>query len=272
MVRDNQEVLDRLTAAVQNSAKYAGVAESFVRHIGKRELAKGRSFKEAVKATKNKLHQVAGAYLAEDMHYKQGLDAIRAAYERKDDSALREACRAIMRRHASTRERLDFLDRFYTEIFTGCPPIRSVLDVACGLNPLAIPWMPLAVGAQYYAVDIYVEMVQFLSAYLETLEIPGRAWTDDVIESPPIERVDLALILKTIPCLERVDPGAGSRLLNSINARNMLVSFPVQSLGGRDKGMLANYEYRFNELAEGKSWTVQRFEFPSELAFLVSTE
>ena len=41
--------------------------------------------------------------------------------------------------------------------FTGQPKV--ILDLACGLNPLAAAWMPLAPGATYHAVDVYQDMV-----------------------------------------------------------------------------------------------------------------
>jgi len=34
--------------------------------------------------------------------------------------------------------------------------------------------------------------------------------------------------------------------------------------------MLQNYETHFRQLIDGRSWHIQRFEFASELAFLVS--
>ena len=56
---------DALDALVQNMAAsplYRGIAPELIAAVGARELGKRRSLKEAVKATKSKLHQVAGAY------------------------------------------------------------------------------------------------------------------------------------------------------------------------------------------------------------------
>ncbi|MGZ3612068.1 MAG: 16S rRNA methyltransferase, partial [Ktedonobacteraceae bacterium] len=60
------------------------------------------------------------------------------------------------------------------------------------------------------------------------------------------------------------------RLLESINADHLVVSFPARSLGGKSKGMAANYESRFYKLVEHEPWSIQRLEFPGELVFLVS--
>jgi 16S rRNA (guanine(1405)-N(7))-methyltransferase len=92
----------------------------------------------------------------------------------------------------------------------------------------------------------------------------------DLISSCPTQPVQLALLLKTIPCLEQMDKSAGRTLLDGIQAEHLLVSFPARSLGGRSKGMVQNYEAHFHQLIAGRPWRVQRFEFTSELVFLVS--
>ncbi|HEX2348909.1 MAG TPA: hypothetical protein VHI51_10800 [Ktedonobacterales bacterium] len=275
--------LNQLVAAIQASAHYRSVAEPLIRRLGARELANRRSLKEAIKATKNKLHQVAGAYLDEP-RYDAWLTALRAAYAEGEEAAAQErrraALRRVMARHASTRERLPILDQVYAETLAGIGPIRSVLDIACGLNPLALSWLPLAEDAEYVACDIYGDMMAFLGGYFALEAAHGRpglrglAETRDVIAAPPERHADLALILKAIPCLEQIDKSAGERLLRATRADHLLVSFPAHSLGGRQKGMLATYEARFHDLMEqtgiGVRATITRHQFATELAFLIS--
>jgi len=149
------------------------------------------------------------------------------------------------------------------------PLIRSVLDVACGLNPLAQPWMPLAPGAAYYACDIYADMIAFLNDYFRLTGVPGQAQVCDLVADPPRQPVDLALVLKALPPLELLEKRAGLNLLRALNAKYLLVSFPARSLGGRDKGMVEHYAGRFLTVAEAEDWPVERFEFATELAFRV---
>ena len=99
----------------------------------------------------------------------------------------------------------------------------------------------------------------------------GCAHVRDLITNPPTEPADLVLLLKTLPVLEQVEKGAAPRLLDALNARYLLISFPTRSLGGRQKGMVQNYEAQFMEWVDGRAWHIQRFEFPTELAFLVTT-
>ncbi len=252
MGEGERDRLAELVEAILGSPKYRGVNRGVVERIGAQELVRQRKLKEAVKATKNKLHQVGGAYLEHRPDLRRWLEALQEAARAGGADALRGACRSIMAHHASTRERLPILDRFYAETLSDLPPIRSVLDVACGLNPLAAPWMPLAEGAEYLACDIYENVLEFLDKALAVMGVRGSARPCDLSQSCPADRVDVALVLKTIPCLEQLDKSAGSRLLDGINADHILVSFPVRSLCGRTKGMAANYESRFRALASGR--------------------
>jgi 16S rRNA (guanine(1405)-N(7))-methyltransferase len=269
-----------LIQAVRSSQKYAAVGEELVRSIGLRELAARRNLKEAIKATKNKLHQVAGAYLDGRPPYDEWLALLEAAAAEDASfsasqltalgSQLARACLAIMRHHASTRERLPILESFYATTLASLGPLGSVLDLACGLNPLALPWMPLAPGASYYACDIYADMMAFLNRFFELAGVRGQARVCDLVAAAPAAQVDLALALKALPPLDQQAKNAGRDLLRALNARRILVSFPAQSLGGRGKGMAENYELRFRGLAEAEGWELQRFVFPTELAFLVT--
>ncbi len=256
--------VESLAAAVLATRKYGAIAPEFVRRVAADELR--RHPKNALKATKNRLHQVAGAYLSVPPDYDSWLERLRMAAP--DERG--EICRALMQTHASTRERLPILDEFYRTALADIAPVRSVLDVACGLNPLAIPFMPLADGATYYACDLYSDQADFFNAAFPLLGVSGSAWASDVTQTIPAQRVDLAMIVKAIPCLQQIDKGIGARLLEGIQADHLLVSYPVHSLGGAAKGMRANYEAQFSELVAGKGWTIRRYDFETELAFLVT--
>src|SRR5450755_4380407 len=227
MLKSQNEALDKLVNAVLSSTKYKGVSSDLIRGIGSQELAKRRNGKEALKATKNKLHQVGGAYLDGHEDYTAWLSELAAVTQINDRAELQRTCRNIMAHHASTRERLPILDQFYSTILSDIAPIHSVLDIACGLNPLAIPWLPLTKDATYYACDIYTPLVDFLNRYLQLLPMRGHIQNRDVIQSCPTQEVDVAFVLKTIPCLEQVDKHAGYHLLRTINAHYLVVSFPI---------------------------------------------
>ncbi|GHO43642.1 hypothetical protein [Ktedonospora formicarum] len=261
--------IEHLVAEVLASSKYRDTSPALVRTIASQEIVKRRGTKDIIKAIKNKLHQVSGAYLPGNEDYQQWHTQLAEAASLNDSEHLKQTCRAIMNSHASTRERLPVLESFYSTLFAEVGPYQSILDVACGLNPLCIPWLPRvpSVPLTYYACDIHERLSDFLNNSFPLLGIQGTAWTQDVIQQPPEIEVDIAFIFKTLPCLEQVDKQASQRLLRAIRARHLFVSFPVASLGGRGKGMSANYEAHFQQLVADSPWRIQRYPFATELVF-----
>jgi 16S rRNA (guanine(1405)-N(7))-methyltransferase len=264
-----ESLLDQLVEAVREGARYRDISVDLVRRVGEKELTRARSFKEAVKATRNKLHQVGGAYQEKPIPYARLQTELKTLPHDPHDPALQVFCRRVLLLHASTRERLPSLERFFNETLASLAPLHSVLDLACGLNPLAVPWMPLAPGASYFACDVYGDMVGFVGSFLAHLGLFGGTEVCDLLQSVPQPAVQVALLLKTIPCLEQVEKEIGLRFLADIRTSHILASFPAHSLGGHSKGMVQNYEAHFREMLSGQAWKVQRFEFPGELAFLI---
>jgi len=230
-----------------------------------------RNRREVVKATKSKLHQVGGAYFRQRIDPAGSIARLREAAATGDPAALKNVCRDLMSLHASTRERLEILDEFYADVLAEIPPVQTIIDLACGLNPLAWPWMGLDDHIVYDAYDTYADVIALLKAFMDIVGLRGNAEVRDLLTSPPPQPADLAMILKSLPCLQQIDKAATSDLLDSISARHLLITFPVHSLGGRGRGMIENYEATFIELAKERGWEFKRFLFSSELAFLVET-
>lgn len=262
--------VDQVVAKVKESIKYRYIFDPIIRRVAAQELQKRTNLREAVKSTRNRLHQIGGAYFDRVVNYDLCLGELKTAHAAGESQFLK-ACQRVMCYHSSTRERLAVLDRFYTTVLKELPPPHRILDLACGFNPLAIPWMHLPENIEYLAVDIYGDMIEFINQYLKFLRIQGMAYLGDVIAECPDTYVDIAFILKTIPCLEQVDKTAGERLLDCIQARHIIASFPIHSLGGRrDKGMLENYSQRFTDIIVKKNWSIKKYDFPSELVYIVS--
>ena len=175
-----------------------------------------------------------------------------------------------MRLHASTAERLAVLPTFFQTTLASISPVKSVLDLACGLNPLSIPWMPLAEGFSYFASDVVSPLVYFLWHYFELFGIPGNASILDLSYSIPSQPVQLALLMKTLPLMEQIEHGLAQKILDNLNSEHILVTYPLRSLGGRKKGMEETYRSQFDQLVDGRGWKIQEFSFPNEVAFLVT--
>jgi 16S rRNA (guanine(1405)-N(7))-methyltransferase len=271
--------LDRIVAAVATSKKYRSICADTIRRLAERELASRGTVKAAAKATKRRLHQVYGAF-EHDFDHEAAYQRLRNAYELGSDEEIKAACRHVMGQHSSTRERLPILDRFYRELFaiTGRPSL--LLDLGCGLNPLALPWMDMVApqgsgqipGIRYVPLDIDTDRVRFLNRYLALAGLEPLARCQDILSHPPEDAADVALLLKMSPTLERQEAGTTLGLIEQLTAPYVVVSFAVKSLGGREKGMVEHYQQQFLGWLRERQWPAEELVFDSELVFIVTRE
>ncbi len=261
---------DVVASQVLQSAKYRWLDPGFVRRLAGAEAPRARSARDVIKRTKRRLHQVCGAY-SQDVRPEAALLRLAAAAQAGDD-ALRQACLGLMSAHAATRERIPVLDRFYRDLFarTGTP--RVIIDLACGLCPLAWPWMGLPPATRYLAYDVDARLVTVVDGFLSLCGVPHVAHLRDVASSPPEEPADVALLLKAMPCLDQQAPGAARGLLERLRAPWLVVTYPVHSLGGAAKGMARHYRARFTDLISGLGWQATELRYPSELVFIVQRD
>src|SRR5512133_1409700 len=118
MKTDPNYPLSELVRQVQASAKYAEISPELVRSIGEQELGKRRGLKEAVKATRNKLHQVGSAFQETPIPYAQLLQELNELPAQITDPFTLSGLQRFMRYHASTRERLPILEEIFAESLT----------------------------------------------------------------------------------------------------------------------------------------------------------
>jgi 16S rRNA (guanine(1405)-N(7))-methyltransferase len=254
---------------ISRSKGYDQIHPALVRRIAAQELEKRKNVREAARHTKAKLHQIAGAFIAEPIDFLKWKEELLQISNSSHPSALKEYCTRMMEVHISTRERLPYLEAFYAWVFEGAGTIQSILDLGCGLNPLSIPWMPLAPGGIYHACDIFLDLVEFNQYFLQQIKVEGTSFACDLSQESIFPPVDLALLLKTLPLIEQIDKKSALPLLERIPADNLIVSFPTRSIGGKSKGMASYYRDHFNKLIAQKKWQVSDYQFPNELVFRI---
>lgn len=252
------EIVER----VRRSSRYRAVDPALVARLAAEELPKSRNLADAVKRVKRRLHQAVGAF-------RSTRGASGGAWPAGDPLELRDACLATMRGHASTRERTPHLDTFYGPIWhvTGTP--RRVLDLGCGLNPLAIPWMGIG-DAMYHAIDVEEGTLAVVRGFLESAGQPHVVEARDLVADVSTEPTDVALLLKLVTTLDRQDAGAAMRLLRGLRADHAVVSFAARSLGGRGSHE-RTYRARLDRLIEecGRVRSVTETSVPGELVFIL---
>lgn len=259
------ERVDAIVRRLAASRKYSGLARSTLERIAIDAVRRHAKDADAEKAAKRRLHQVFGAYRAHDAAALAR--RVRELPPVDDRERFEAACRELLRMHASTAERVADVEAFYRAVFafTGAP--RVVLDLACGHQPFQWPWMGLGPDAVYLPRDLDAGLIEAVDVFLEHVGKPRSARVLDLLVDEPDADADVAFLLKVLPCLERQERGGALRVLRAVRARFVVVSFPLESLGGRDKGMRAQYGEWMARTADALGVVPQSFAFERELVF-----
>lgn len=244
----NNDLFDKLSS----NKKYSDVCPDTIRRVISECEGRYKKSKDMEKAVREKLHGITSAF------NELGGDVQRevAELDTNDDAALTE----ILKRHASTRERLPLsaMDALYAKIFevTGQP--NRILDLACGLNPV---YLLHRFDCDVVGVDISKSCVSL---------IPNGVWGDLLCENAiPQERFHIALLFKILPLLERQKSGSAMDVMNRIDAEYLVVSFPTRTLGGRNVGMEDNYTAWMEAHMPENRTVAARFTTENELYYVL---
>jgi len=257
-----------IASRLSQSKKYRHLCPDTLKRISQWAAERHRSVREAEKAAKRKLHQIYAAYMT-GQEMKKIENLVGQLPPGNTVAAVEEICLRILDCHASSRERVPHLSSFYQDIksLTGEP--GSVLDLSCGLNPFTLPWISLPSESSYRCIDIDCHLIELIERFFARLPGNNLAVCNDILVSPPTENVDVVLLLKSLPCLEQQEPNCSLGLLQSLNARHVVVSFPARSLGGRNRGMVEHYDNFMSTLIPQLEAEVSTLSYPNETVYVI---
>lgn len=203
------------------SKKYSGISNDTIDRTVKKitEQYPGIKQKELEKKVREDLYNIHTAYF-KNINYKQALK------ELNNNKSL-EVHERILRKYDNNRLK-SLKDGLYEKVFkiTGKP--RVLLDLACGLNPLTLPWMKLGGSAEYYCYDLEENLIKFLNEYFKIIKKNYSAELRDVIINPPGKKADVAFIFKASTCFEWQEPGNTMKVLKDLNAKFVVISLMMR--------------------------------------------
>lgn len=247
--------------AILSSKNYREICPDTVKRVFEGKLPLYKSLKEADKAARASLHQITGAFMtAEEI---RTAEKMAAEFARGSEAALEKT----LELHSSTRERKGSWRAMYEKAFAalGKTP-ESVLDLACGLNPIALGALGVKTVRGY---DIQGGAVNAVNAWAEAAGWDVRGFCADLLCDIEWEEAELALMMKLLPLLERQRAGAARELLESCLAKYVLVTFPTRTLGGRNVGMEEQYGNWMEENTPESMETLARFVEGTELCYVL---
>ncbi len=221
---------------------------------------------------KRKLHNIVADYLG-DPDYLSANYEMDEVFSAGNEKNQKDFCKKILNTHASTRERMDYVEGFYSGIFkvTGIP--HSISDLACGLNPFAFPWMGLDASAQYHAYDIHRPRMVFINNFFTYIHLAALAEHRDILINPPAIHTDVTFLFKEAHRLDQRQKGCNKILWKKINSRWLIVSLPSESLSGKHD-LVEKHRKLVQDSIDKSNWMTTELQFGTELVFCIdkSTE
>jgi len=261
--------MNQLVETILNNKKYRdlGIPRETMCDLIQREAEANQDEKVVTKNVRKKMHNIIAPYLG-NPDYSEAILWLKQAYDSGNPDEIKEVCTRILNLHASTRERVPFLKDFYQQIFTIIGKPGSILDLACGLNPISLPWMDFPDHAQYHAYDIHTPRVKFLNQYLILASRQPLAEVRDILVNPPEIRGDVAFFFKEAHRLEQRRKGANRELWQVLKVETLLVSLPINSLSGQHD-LSGQMRHLVENASQGLFTSIQEIRVGNELVFCI---
>lgn len=260
--------IDKIIARILENRKYRDLnmpAET-VKDLLRRELSRAKDLKTAEKNAREKLHQIIAPYLG-DPDYAQAQRTLAAA-QAGGVAALRVWCLEMLAAHTSSKERIPVMERFYRQIFdvTGLP--NSIQDLACAMNPFAIPWMNLPETVVYRAYDLHSPRVALIQCFLRAWGLPPLAFVRDILLEPPQEQTEVTFFFKEAHRFEARRKGSCAEFFRRLQTNWIVVSLPSENLTGQHQ-MRDRQRRLIDDAVKGEDWTVIPLEIEKEMVFCI---
>ena len=270
MARTSFTNFDAIIEKTLTSAKYKvlDLPRELLEDILTQESKLAQNGADLERRFREKLHNIIAPYL-EEIQYSVEKEKLKIFAAAKPDlEAWKSYCTALMARHASTRERLPHLEAFAAFLKPYFQNSQTVLDLACALDPLILPWLNLDPQPEVISYDVQSPRIAFLNEFFKFFYPRGKAIRKDVLAVVPTKKADLALFLKEAHRFEKRRPGCNRDFFLALPARTLIVSLPAQDLAG--KHSLESYHTRLIEKATmGLGWNCAKTCIGNELIFVI---
>lgn len=267
MNKEKNSDLDKLINAVHSSKKYRDMdlPADFLLDLAAQAASTSRSDAEIKTIFRKSLHNVIAPYL-ESIDYAKETSRLQDSPIILQD--LRAYCLEIMQKHASTRERIPYLKDFAACISESIGHPSTILDLACALDPLCLPWFNFGTEPTFQAFDVNGARIKYLQVFFELTYPSASATQQDIFLQTPQQKADCAFFLKEAHRLEKRQPGGTALLLHQLQVDVIVLSLPAYDLGHHHS--LESYHTNLVKKAiQGQPWSLNKETVGNELIFFI---
>lgn len=243
--------------------KYPKLEDNLKKHP---KPLKSKDFKFMLKEIRKTLHDVYGVFILGEKDLKPLKEHLKKT-KKLDEEAL-QLHSELLSSHKSSAERLNFYPEIYENIFSHTGKPKSILDLACGLNPLSFPWMGLE-KVDYFASELTEQDSKFIQEYFHIIKpfgLNGKAFAMNLVKFKKLPKTDICFLFKTLDSLEDLEKDYSEKLLKKIPAKFVVVSFPTMSIGGRNPIRQRGW---FLRMMRNLGYSAESFEIENEIFYMI---
>jgi 16S rRNA (guanine(1405)-N(7))-methyltransferase len=262
---------------VLKKKELSGIEHGFVKAVLEKELrrnprlaqkldalsARSSAYKLLIKSVRAVLRRNVGLYEHRPEHRTALLAELRQTAE---PGRRAEIITHLLATHASTNERLPFYGTVFEKIFAIAGKPESVIDIGCGLNPLAFPYD----DAKYIGVEIDRTLAGIVD---EFFSITGRDGECRVVDAKAVEFIkklpesDIAFVLKLLDLIDGNNHEKSEKLFTALPAKWVVASFPTLKISGRP--MKSPRRLWFEKMLKRLKQEYKTFSIPNELFYVI---
>lgn len=223
---------DAVNFFYDNMMKNDEVSKLISSAASEKQLSKNATFKNFIKKNKKELYYKLRQYKSSDedrLELMQGLADAKADASNEKRVELLEKLAAF---HVSSEERFEENEKFYEQLAGFAGDAVSIVDVGCGVQPLFFPVDKFRNVEKYVALDKDKESVKLMQEFKNVFSeqykwLFPRAW--NISEGWGEDEFDMALILKVVPVVKRVEPSL-LEVLAQVPAKKIMISGVKESM------------------------------------------
>ncbi len=178
---------------------------------------------------------------------------------------------SILQSHVSTKERLPYYEEFFFQIFTITGNPSSILDLACGLHPVAYYHFTKLTQTTYTACELSEVECEQLQDFFDSNGFKAKAQALNIVkeyETIPKAHYDVCFLLKTLDTCEHQRRYITYDILKAIHANFIVASFPIQNV----KGIKMNRDstiHWFEKMIQRLDFHFKTIEFEGEIVYIL---
>ena len=234
--------------------------------LTERQLPKNKAIKEIVSQVRGQLREVYGVFKREDTIIPKEFNT--------------EELNQLLVSHQSSYERIDYYETIYANIFAileeqGLEQEYSLMDLACGYNPLSYDYLP-RIPKKVFVGDLSTTDMELIQSFFDARKIPGTAIYLDLLEESAMKKIstehyDVCFLFKALDSLEAIKRHSSKALLDKLAAKFVVVSFALKSIGGKNK-IGDNKRWWFEGFCKAQGWSFETFSVENELFYVVKKQ